>query len=83
MAKASRRRQRLVGASVSSHEILDLLEVQIYRRPFATFFKQTVEASSRPPQSHILRTNGWKSLSVLTSLPPLTFLALLLAGKIH
>ena len=80
MAKSSRRRQRQGRVSVSS-KILDPLEVQIYRRPFATFFIETDAASSRKPRSHILRTNGWKSLSVLTSLPPLTFLALLLAGK--
>ena len=81
MRKSNRRGGGRRGRGGSTAPLItDPQELQIYGRPFATFFEKYA-ASGANPRFHTLRTNGWKSLSMLTSLPPLTFAALLLAGK--
>ena len=85
MAKPSTRRQgrsRSQGGRPTRPVITDPLELQTYRLPFATFFKNYDASFSNKPRFHTLRTNGWKSLSVLTGLPSLTFVALLLTCKL-
>ena len=82
MKKASTRRRSRSGGRgglPTRPAVTDPSELQTYRLPFATFFKNYDASFSNKPRFHTLRTNGWKSLSVLTGLPSLTFAALLLA----
>lgn len=51
----------------------------IFCRQFAIFAIEANVTSSSNPQFYTLQTNGWKSVCVLTSLPPTHLLALLLA----
>ena len=85
IAKPSTQRQgrsRGQGGRPTRPVVTDPLELQTYGLPFATFFKNYDTSFSNKPRFHTLRTNGWKSLSVLTGLPSLTFAALLLTCKL-
>ena len=85
IAKPSTWRQgqsRGQGGRLTRPVVTNPLELQTYRLPFATFFKNYDTSFSNKPRFHTLRTNGWKSLSVLTGLPSLTFAALLLTCKL-